>query len=40
MSRHDDQRLTDILASAEAVAGHLRRGGSTTGWSMTRSVFA
>lgn len=31
MSRHDDQRLTDILASAEAVAGHLRRGGLDDG---------
>lgn len=26
MSRHDDQRLADILASAEAIADHIRRG--------------
>lgn len=27
MSRHDDERLADILASAEAIAAHLTRGG-------------
>ena len=26
MSRHDDQRLTDILSSAAAIADHTRRG--------------
>lgn len=26
MSRHDDQRLADILASAEAIAAHTQRG--------------
>lgn len=26
MSRHDDQRLTDILAAADAIADHLQRG--------------
>jgi uncharacterized protein with HEPN domain len=26
MSRHDDQRLTDILAAAAAIAGHTQRG--------------
>lgn len=26
MTRHDDERLRDIVASAEAIASHLRRG--------------
>ena len=26
MSRHDDQRLADILASAEAITAHTQRG--------------
>ena len=26
MSRHDDQRLTDILAAADAITDHLQRG--------------
>ncbi|MGH3369518.1 MAG: HepT-like ribonuclease domain-containing protein [Nocardioidaceae bacterium] len=26
MSRHDDERLADIVASADAIASHLRRG--------------
>lgn len=26
MSRHPEQRLTDILAAAEAIHGHLQRG--------------
>lgn len=26
MSRHDDQRLADILGAAGAIAAHLRRG--------------
>ena len=26
MSRRDDERLADILASADAIASHLRRG--------------
>ena len=26
MSRHDDQRLADILAAADAIADHLQRG--------------
>ena len=26
MSRHDDQRLTDILASANTITDHIRRG--------------
>ena len=26
MSRRDDQRLTDILAAAAAIAGHITRG--------------
>lgn len=31
MSRHDHQRLADILAAAEAIAAHLRRGGLEDG---------
>jgi len=31
VSRHDDQRLTDILAAAEAIAAHLGRGGFEDG---------
>lgn len=31
MSRHDDQRLLDILAAAEAIASHTRRGGLDDG---------
>ena len=31
MSRHDDQRLTDILASVAAIADHTRRGGLDDG---------
>ena len=27
MSRRDDERLADILAAAEAIAAHLKRGG-------------
>jgi len=26
VTRHDDERLRDIVASAEAIASHLRRG--------------
>ena len=26
MSRHDDQRLADTLAAADAIADHLQRG--------------
>lgn len=31
MSRHDDQRLADILAAAEAIAAHVSRGGFDDG---------
>lgn len=31
MSRHDGQRLADILAAAEAIESHLRRGGLDDG---------
>jgi len=31
VSRHDDQRLHDILAAAEAIADHVRRGGLDDG---------
>lgn len=31
MSRHDDQRLADILAAADAIAAHVRRGGFEDG---------
>lgn len=31
MSRHNDQRLADILAAAEAIAAHVRRGGFDDG---------
>ncbi|MDQ2708503.1 MAG: DUF86 domain-containing protein [Actinomycetota bacterium] len=31
MSRHDDQRLADILASVTAIADHTRRGGLDDG---------
>lgn len=31
MSRHDDQRLVDILAAAEAIAAHVSRGGFDDG---------
>ena len=31
MSRHDRQRLEDIIAAAQAIAGHLRRGGLDDG---------
>lgn len=31
MSRHDDQRLADILAAAEAIRAHLLRGGIEDG---------
>jgi uncharacterized protein with HEPN domain len=31
MSRHDDQRLTDILASAAAIDAHMQRGGLDDG---------
>jgi uncharacterized protein with HEPN domain len=31
MSRHDDQRLADILASAEAITAHTQRGGLDDG---------
>ncbi|HZT67033.1 MAG TPA: HepT-like ribonuclease domain-containing protein [Acidimicrobiales bacterium] len=31
MSRHDHQRLEDILAAVEAIRGHLQRGDLTDG---------
>lgn len=31
MSRRDDQRLADILASAAAIADHMSRGGPDNG---------
>jgi uncharacterized protein with HEPN domain len=31
VSRHDDQRLADILAAAAAIADHTRRGGLDDG---------
>lgn len=31
MSRHDDQRLADILAAADAIEAHLKRGGIEDG---------
>ena len=31
MSRHDDQRLADILASANVIASHIQRGGLDDG---------
>lgn len=31
MSRHDHQRLADILAAAAAIEGHLKRGGLDDG---------
>lgn len=31
MSRRDDQRLEDILASAQAIREHLERGGLEDG---------
>ena len=31
MSRHDNQRLADVLAAATAIADHLRRGGLDDG---------
>jgi uncharacterized protein with HEPN domain len=31
VSRHDDQRLADVLAAAEAIEAHLRRGGIDDG---------
>jgi uncharacterized protein with HEPN domain len=31
VSRHDDQRLADILAAATAIAAHTRRGGLEDG---------
>lgn len=31
MSRRDDQRLSDVLASAAAIASHLERGGFDDG---------
>ena len=31
MSRHDDQRLADILASADAITAHTQRGGLDDG---------
>lgn len=31
MSRRDDERLEDIIASAEAIASHLERGGLDDG---------
>ncbi|MPZ00346.1 MAG: DUF86 domain-containing protein [Actinophytocola sp.] len=31
MSRHDDQRLADVLAAAAAIAKHTRRGGLDDG---------
>lgn len=31
MSRRDDERLADVIAAAEAIASHLRRGGLDDG---------
>lgn len=31
MSRRDDERLADVLASAQAIRGHLERGGLDDG---------
>lgn len=31
MSRRDDERMADIVASADAIASHLRRGGLDDG---------
>jgi hypothetical protein len=31
VSRRDDQRLSDVLASAAAIASHLERGGFDDG---------
>ena len=31
MTRHDDQRLADIIAAAAAIADHTRRGGLDDG---------
>jgi len=31
VSRRDDERLADVIASAEAVASHLDRGGLDDG---------
>jgi hypothetical protein len=31
VSRRDDERLSDIVASAEAIASHLERGGLDDG---------
>lgn len=31
MSRHDDQRLADILAAVAAIASHVQRGGFEDG---------
>jgi uncharacterized protein with HEPN domain len=31
VSRHDDQRLADILAAADAIAAHMKRGGLDDG---------
>lgn len=31
MSRHDDQRLVDIIAAADAIASHIGRGGLDDG---------
>ena len=31
MSRRDNERLADIVASADAIAAHLRRGGLDAG---------
>lgn len=31
MSRRDDERLADVIASAEAIAAHLERGGLDDG---------
>lgn len=31
MSRHDDQRLADILAAAAAITDHMKRGGLEDG---------
>lgn len=37
MSRRDDERLADILASAEAIKNHLERGGLGDGLVFGRS---
>ncbi|MGH3873295.1 MAG: hypothetical protein ACRDSR_17600 [Pseudonocardiaceae bacterium] len=38
MSRHDDQRLTDILAASAAIADHITRGGLDDGLDTTHAI--